>query len=569
MKQTLLHPAIEAMERYTEGVTSGDIVACKYVKLAVKRHLDDLEHGAERGLYFDEDAACHICDFFANIQHSKGKWAGEYIKLEDWQTFLLCCLFGWKNEDGTRRFKIAYNEVARKNGKSTLAAGIGIYLAEFDGEEGAEVYSVATKMDQAKIIHHEAVMMVRKSKGLRKRLNIQVNNIHSLVTNSKFEPLGSDAKTLDGLNPHGTLIDELHAHPDGSIYDVMRSAMGSRNQPILFSITTAGFDCHNFCHQQRDYAIKVLEGQVQDDTYFAIIYTLDGYDSTEDTKDDWKDESVWIKANPNLGVSVNLKDMREMAKEAAESSGKLNNFLVKKLNIWTTQTVKWVNLDRWARCNRVIGESELVGQRCFGAFDLSTNTDLAGYGLIFPQPDRYIFIPRLFIPKDNADKRQREDRVPYIDWANQGYLTLTPGNVIDYKAIRQSFWADIQKFNLQMVGFDRWNFEALRQQLIEDGVPEAKMFSFGQGFASMSAPMKKLEEIYLSEKLIYNNHPVIRWMAENLAAKTDPAGNIKPDKEESRERIDGMVILIMALGLAITQPELKPSVYESRGLLMV
>jgi len=372
--------------------------------------------------------------------------------------------------------------------------------------------------------------------------------------------LGADAKTLDGLNPSAAMIDELHAHPDSSVWDVIRSAVGSRRQPLIFAITTAGFNQQCFCFQQRDYAIKVLEGVIEDDSIFAIIYTLD-------EGDDWHDEKVWSKANPNLNVSVDIKDMRDMALEASESPEKLNNFLCKKLNVWTTQQVKWINPDRWALNNGTFDVEDVIGEKCFAALDLSSNTDISSWGLLFPREDRWLFIPKFYIPKDNAMKRERRDRVPYLTWAEQGWITLTPGNVIDYATIQADIYRDFELYDIELMAFDRWNFEAIRQRLCGEGIPESKMFAFGQGWASMSAPMKELEKIYLLGQLAHNNNPIMNWMASNVAAKTDPAGNIKPDKDKSTEKIDGIVTLIMALGLAITKPITPPSVYEERGVL--
>ena len=588
------------VQKYIDDVLSGAIVACEYVKLAVKRHLQDLEDGQERGLYFDPEAAQLVIDFFGLLKHSKGKWAGEPFILEPWQMFIIWVLFGWKKDDGTRRFRVAYNEVARKNGKSTFAAGMGLYLLMMDDEPGAEVYSAATKMDQAKIIHHEAILMTRQSGYFGGRAGVHINNIHVDETNSKFEPLGADAKTLDGLNPSGATVDELHAHPDSSIWDVIRSAVGARRQPLMFAITTAGFSTQSFCYSQRDYAIKVLEGSIEDDSFFAIIFTLD-YDQNGQILDDWKDESCWIKANPNLGVSVSIADMRDMCREAIESASKLNNFLCKKLNIWTTQKVKWVNVDKWQQCpcyhegavtakevlyktfncannNNTLAlqlaqsniERFIKGKSCFGALDLSSNTDIAAWGRLFGLDNGYwLYLPKFYCPKENARKRQRDDKVPYETWGHQGFLTLTEGNVVDYDTIMADVWADCSSFDMQKIAFDRWNFEAVRQRLIKEGVPEDKMIAFGQGFASMSAPMKEVEKVILSGHLIHNYNPVLFWMAGNVAAKTDPAENIKPDKDKSRERIDGIVALIMALGLAITTEPARPSIYEDRGFIIL
>ncbi len=588
-----------AVQAYMDGIRKGNIIACKYVKLAVKRHLRDLKTGHKRGLYFDPDAAQIVIDFFDLLRHSKGKWAGQPFILEPWQMFIIWVLFGWKRADDSRRFRIAYSEIARKNGKSTFAAGIGLYLLMMDDEPGAEVYSTATKMDQAKIIHQEAIRMTRQSNYFGGRAGVHINNIHCDETNSKFEPLGADAKTMDGLNPSGATIDELHAHPDSSIWDVIRSAVGARRQPLMFAITTAGFNMHSFCYRQREYAINVLEGVFNDDSLFAIIFTLD-YDENGQLIDDWKDESVWSKANPNLGISVSIEDMRDMCGEAVESPSKLNNFLCKKLNIWTTQKVKWVNLEKWQQCpcyhngsvtvkdvlyktfgchdDNSLGlrlaqadvEQFMKGKPCFGGLDLSSNTDIAAWGRLFKLDNGYwLYLPKFYAPKENARKRQHDDKVPYETWGQQGFLTLTEGNVIDYDVIMANVWTDCEKFNMQNIAFDRWNFEAVRQRLMAEGVPENKMIAFGQGWASMSAPMKELERIILSGHLIHNYNPVLSWMAGNVAAKTDPADNIKPDKEKSSEKIDGMVTLIMALGLAITKEAKKPSVYEERGFIIL
>lgn len=544
------YPSEQIVARYIDDVLSGAIPASAWVKKACRRHLDDLANGSSRGLRFDKTDAQFAIDFFAILKHSKGQWAGRPFVLEPWQQFIVWNLFGWKRADGTRRFRTSYVEVARKNGKSTLAAGIGLYLLIADNEPGAEVYSAATKMDQAKIIHQEAIRMVRNSPSLRKRCGICVNNIHIAKTYSKFEPLGADAKTLDGLNPSGATIDELHAHPDSSIWDVLRSAIGARRQPLLFSITTAGFNTQSFCYtEQRDYALKVLDGIIADDSYFAIIYTLDRKENGE-LEDDWKDSRVWIKANPNLGVTVDVGDMKQMCFEATESAVKLNNFLVKKLNVWTTQTVSWVNMEKWNACDLYVDETDLYGLPCYAALDLSSNNDITCWGLLFEVEEHFVFLPRFFIPRENALSRAKRDRVPYLQWINDGYIEATPGDCIDYSYIDRQIASDMEQFDVRLIAIDRWGFEPRKQHLESLGVPTEKMIAFGQGFASMNAPMKELERLILSQRIVHNDNPVLSWMASNLAAKTDPSGNIKPDKKESHEKIDGMVALIMALGVA-------------------
>lgn len=556
----------ERIARYMDGVLDGTIPACKYTKLAVQRHLRDLETGQERGLFFDPESAQIVIDFFSLLHHFKGKWAGTPIHLEDWQSFIIWVVFGWKKADGMRRFRVAYNEVPRKNGKSTLAAGIGLYCLIADAEPGAEVYPVARLKKQAyEVLHRTAELMVRKSPSLNRRCKIfKTNNTITYTSaDAKMEPLGKDSENLDGLNIHNALIDELHAHHDRTVWDVIDSGMGSRRQPLIFAITTAGFNVQSFCYQQRDYSIKVLEGIVEDDSWFAVIHTID-------EGDDWKAEQSWYKANPNLGISVELADMQRMARKAAESPGDINNFLTKRLNVWTNQTVRWVNIDTWRSNSGAIAEDQLYGKTCYSGLDLSNNTDLTAMVHVFPWDDgKLVVLPRLWVPEINAKERERKDRVPYLTWAKQGMIRLTPGNVIDHKTIRTDVLNDSKKFKIANLGFDRWNFEGLRQQLMDEGVPEKLMVAVGMGYASMSAPMKKLEEMYLSGKLIGLDNPVLTWMASNVVADKDPAGNIKPNKEKSGERIDGIVALIVALCIWLVVAKPKESVYETRGAILI
>src|SRR5512139_2470424 len=289
-------------EQYIDDVVAGRVSACHWVQQAAQRHIDDLEHGAERGLHFDQDAAEHVLKFFTILRHSKGEWAGRLIELEPWQQFLLWTLFGWKRADGTRRFRTAYIEVARKNGKSTMGAGIGLYLLAADGEPGAEIYSAATKRDQARITHLEAVRMVRSSPMLKRRIRTFRDNLNIEGTASKFEPLGADADTTDGLNIHGAIVDEIHAHKTREMWDRLDTATGARRQPLMFGITTAGYDRQSLCWTLNEYSKKVLDRVIDDDTFFGLIYTLD-------EGDDWQDEKTWIKANPNLNVSKKIDDL--------------------------------------------------------------------------------------------------------------------------------------------------------------------------------------------------------------------------------------------------------------------
>lgn len=562
-KKEVLHPA----EQYARDVIDGRVVACKWVRLACERHVHDLAHGHERGLYFDTVAAERVLHFIGLLRHSKGKWGrgkGEYIILEPWQQFIVWNVFGWKRADGLRRFRTLYEEVARKNGKSTIGAGLGLYLAFADGEPGAEVYSAATKRDQARIVHKEAIRMVRKNGGLRKWVRIYKDNLNLEQTASKYEPLGADSDTMDGLNVHGAIVDELHAHKTRDTWDLLETATGSREQPLLVAITTAGADRQSVCFEKHEYTRKVLEGwkdgSFEDDSWFGIIYTLD-------EGDDWRDEACWIKANPNLGVSKYLDDMKMKAKRAGEMAAALNNFLRRELNVWVQGDVKWMNMDAWRKCGGDAPALELAqrlkGMTCYAGLDLSSTSDITAFVMVFIDEDENIYVVcRFWIPEDQMLIRSRDMGVHYEQWVREGYIEATPGNVIDYEWIFEQIEQDADDYDIDQVAFDRWGAARVVQVLESKGMTMAQ---FGQGFASMSPPMKELERLVLSGKIRHGNNPVLTWMADNLVARVDPAGNVKPDKEKSREKIDGVVALIMALDLALRHPE-KKSVYEKRGL---
>jgi len=548
-------------QQYIEDVMAGRVVVCKWVRMAVERHVHDLEAGETRGLYFDEREAKLKIAFFSLLKHSKGEWAGQTIRLEPWQQFIKWVLFGWKRADGRRRFRTAYIEVARKNGKSTDAAGTGLNLMLADGEPGAEVYSAATKRDQARITHAEATRMAKSSPAIRKEVKIYKDNIHIMDTASKYEPLGADSDTMDGLNVHAAIIDEVHAHKNRDTWDVLETATGSRRQPLMYAITTAGFDRQSLCWDMHEYTEKILEGIIEDDAWFGIIFTID-------EGDDWEDEGVWVKANPNLGVSKKWDDMRALAAKAKQMPSALNAFLRLHLNVWTQVETKWVNIGRWILCGEMVDATGLRGRTCYGGLDLSSSIDISALALVFPpqaEEDKYQVLVRFWVPEYAMHERSKKDRVPYDAWVRQGYITATPGDVIDYDYILAQIDEDAQNYDLKEIAFDRWGATKMVSELQERG-GEDWMVQFGQGFASMSPPMKELERIYMDGKLAHGNNPVLNWMADNLVAREDPAGNIKPDKEKSREKIDGVVALIMALDRA-TRHQSSGSVYAERGII--
>jgi len=556
-------------EQYVDDVLTGRQVACKWVRLACERHRKDLDgstelaevNGKERGLHFDETTAKTAIAFFRLLKHSKGEWAGRPLILEPWQQFVVWSLFGWKREDGTRRFRTSYLEVSRKNGKTTMAAGIGLYLMLADGEPGAEVYSIATKRDQARISHSEATRMAKSSPQLRKMVTIFKDNIHILDTASKFEPLGADSDTMDGLNVHGAVVDEVHAHKTRDTWDVIETATGSRRQPLMFAITTAGYDRETLCFKQHEYTQKVLDGVLQDDSWFGMIYGLDEGDAFED-------EAIWVKANPNLGVSKKWDDMQRKAARAREMPSALNAFLRLELDVWTQAETKWIPRQHWNQCVQAVDAEGLRGRSCYAGLDLSSNTDVSALVLVFPpqsDEDAYQVVSRFWIPEEAMVERAHRDRVPYPAWVRQGFIKATPGNVIDYDFILAEIDELAQAYDILELAFDRWGATKIQTDLMEKG-GEDWLVQFGQGYVSMSPPMKELERLILEHKLAHGNNPVLTWMADNLVVRQDPAGNLKPDKEKSTERIDGMVALVMALDRALRHEAPKKSVYEERGL---
>lgn len=545
-------------KKYIADVLAGKVTACKWVRLFCERHEKDLKKGTKRGLYFDEEEAERVLRFFDFLRHSKGEWGGQPFILSPWQQAYLWVLFGWrKKATGTRRFRISYLEVARKAGKSSLAAGVALYLLDADKEPGAEVYSAATKRDQAKIVHGEACRMVRASTMLKQFITVRTDNMFVLDTNSKFEPLSSDYNSLDGLNIHGAIIDEVHAHKTRDLWDILETATGARRQPLMFAITTAGVSRQGICRELHDYLEKVLDGSLEDDSFCGIIFTLD-------EEDDYTDEMVWVKANPNLGVSVKLDDLRDKIRKAREAPAALNAFLRLHMNIWTQAETRWIDPDAWSACGEQTPLEDLRKEPCYAGLDLSSTTDISAFVLKFPRTGDAL--GWFWIPEDEMEKRERRDRVPFSAWVRHEYVEATPGNVIDYEYIRQRIKQVAAEFKgLREIGYDPWNATQLAIQLEEDGF---QVVPVRQGFQTLSPAAKELEREIMSGELKHGGNPVLRWMAANVVLAVDPAENIKPDKAKSAERIDGIVALCMAISRQI-QGEDDTSIYETRGLLTV
>ncbi|QND86407.1 Phage terminase large subunit [Chromobacterium vaccinii] len=542
---------LQPWDQYGVDVLEGRIKVGRYVRLAVERHFRDLQQQEARGLVWRPDMAAHALAFFPRYcRHFEGEWSGQPVELAPWQAFWIAVEFGWYNRDGRRRFRTFYEEVARKNGKSTKLAGLGLYLFAADKEAGAQVYTAATKLEQAKITHAAAEMMVAKSPALRQLVQNHKNKLWIPGTANKFVPLGADAKTLDGLNVHGAIIDELHAHPSRDLWDVIDTGRGARRRSVMHAITTAGFNQEgSICLEQRNYLIRILENQgkdpaLEDDSFGGVIYTLD-------PDDDWFDESVWCKANPNLGVSVFLEELRTQAQKARVVPTALFNFLTKRLNIWTQSVESWISLDSWDKGAAVVDAEALRHRRCYGGLDLASKTDIAAWVLLFP-PEKsgepWHVLPRFFVPADNMLVRDQKDRVSYSTWARQGYITATAGTRIDQEVIRAQILQDAANFDLQAIGFDEWNAGKLATELTEDGL---QLVALSQNFQNLSDPTKELEALIKSQELAHGGHPVLRWMAGNVVVLRDSNDNYRPNKGKSREKIDGIVALVMALNRAL------------------
>lgn len=541
-------PAIDPVTAYARDVVAGRVVAGKPVRQACERHLRDLKEGPARGLRWDPAAAQVVFDFFRLLQHSKGRWAGRPFELQPWQQFVVGSLFGWKRADGTRRFRTGHVEVARKNGKSTLAAGVGLALFLLDGEPGAEVYTAATKRDQAKITHEESKRMVKASPSIRKRVSVFKDNLSVPATNSKYEPLTSEGDSLDGLNVSGAIMDELHAWKLRLLWDVLETATGARDQPLFLITTTAGFDKHSIWWERRELALKVLDGIFDDDSLFAYIATLD-------EGDDWTDERVWAKGNPGLGVTVKVEELREKCEQARQVPGKQNAFRRLRLNVPTEVSQRWIDMELWDACAGRVDEEELAGRECWAGLDLGRVSDLSALALLFPpdadDPYWYLLL-RFWCPEDDVKERSRQDRVPYDLWVSQGLIRTTPGNTTDYGFVQRDVVADAGRFRIREIAFDRTFAGEIIQGLQDEGLD---MVAFGQGFLSMAAPTAEFERLLKAAVLRHGGNPVLRWMASNVAVRQDPAGNLKPDKEKSAEKIDGIVAAIMAVGRAVLREE--------------
>lgn len=554
-------PDLDETTAFARAVLANEIIACHLVKKACERHLRDLELGAERGLVWSAEAAQFRIGFYPRfLKHSKGEWARKSFDLAPWQKFITGSVFGWKRTDGTRRFRSVWQEVPRKNGKSSQLAGVGLDMLVCDGELGGEVYCAATKKEQARIIFEEAKRMVASSPALsaeiaRFKLNLSID-----ATASKFEPLSSDERTLDGLNPHCVLIDEIHAHKTRALLDVMDTAVGARRQPLIWIITTAGDDNPASVYaSEHSYAVDILEGVLTNDSVFAFISTID--------KDDrWDDEAAWARANPNLGISVKIDDLRRQAEKAKGSPAALNAFKRLRLNIRTSDINKPIPAEEWAKNSSGrwdvdrLGKFDAEGKRiakavCTGGLDLSSKIDITAWVKLFEPDDNGIMkvTARFWMPSDTIDARSDRDKAHYRQWVGEHWIFATPGNVIDHEEIYETIIADSEQFDIQGIAFDPWSQSQLGIRLNEKGIPA---FEFIQGLRSYTEPTKELQALVFAHKIDHGGNPVLAWMCNNMAVQRDKNLNEMPHKAHSTGRIDGMTALIMAIGMRMRGDEI-------------
>jgi phage terminase large subunit-like protein len=501
--------------------------------------------------YFDSVAAERAVAFFAEcLKHTTGEWRGQPFVLSPWQAEIVRNIFGWKRPDGTRKYRTVFLGLPRKMGKTTLAAGLALYALYCDGEPGAQVINAAADREQAALCFDSAKQMVDAEPELSSRSESFRRSIIVPGTGSSYKVLSSEAYSKHGLSVSYAGMDELHAWPDRELYDVLVTSMGARRQPLTVITTTAGFDRHSLCYELWNYADQVAAGIVKDESFLSVIFAA-GKD------DDWKDPATWAKANPNFDVTVQQSFYEQECAKAVSLPSYENTFRRLYLNQWTEQDVRWLSMDAWDACAAPM--PDMASLPCFAALDLSSTTDITALVLAFPIDGKVHLLPFFWIPADGVKKRVDRDRVPYAQWIKDGYMMTTPGKVIDYEFIRRKINELAEQYHIKEVAIDRWNATQLSTQLEGDGF---EMVGFGQGFASMASPTKELERRILEGTLNHGANPVMRWMASNITTEQDAAGNLKPSKKKSTERIDGIVATIMALGRVMLHDDLSVSTGE-------
>lgn len=560
----------EIANKYCKSVLGGSIPASKLVRAACKRQIDDLKRERKKDYpyRFDPVQAGRVCKFLELLPHTKGRWAtkAETLTLEPWQCFILTTVFGWVRKDsGFRRFRSAYIEVPRKNGKSFLSAGVGLFMLLADKEFGAEVYSGASSLDQARKVFEPAWNMVNQTPMLQDYYGVDLGGtkknpgpIYSLKTSSKFEAIIGNPG--DGASPTCAIVDEYHEHRTDALYETMQTGMGSREQPLLWTITTAGADISGPCYALHQDVRRVLNGSVPNDQLFGIIYGID-------KEDEWHSDSAIRKANPNYGVSVDPVYLRESATEALNSSRKQAAFKTKHCNVWVQARAGWMNMELWNRQRSDLTLDDFESQPCWVGVDLSSKIDVASVIKLFPREEEdgkthwYVF-GRHYLPETRVED---PDRRHYQGWVTDGYMIATPGDIIDHKLIENDLVADSQRFRIVKVGYDPYGATQFAVGLENSGI---QTLEIPQTVKFLSDPMKWVEALVISGQLHHDDNPVMNWMMSNVTAREDANENVFPRKERVENKIDGPAALIIAEAVAMREPK-RESVYMSRGLHII
>lgn len=555
---------------YARRVAAGEELAGLFERLACTRFLADLDRQGTPDFPYviDEQAGTRECRFLELLPHIKGEWAKpEYVDgqfryatliLEDWQIFIEFQLFAWvHSETRLRRFRRSYEEIARKNAKSTRLSGRLLYLSFGDGEPGAHCYSAATTGEQAREVFDVSRNMALRCPSLLKRWGIDVgkHDITSATTASSYRPLNAEGSTLDGLNVHGAGVDEVHAHKTRAVWDVIETATGARSQPLVSAITTAGSDRSGICYELRTYTIKVLKGEVQDETWFGVIFTLDD-------GDDWRDPAMWRKANPNLGISVKIDDMEAACRKAQAMPSAVGNFLTKRLNVWVNADSAWMDMAAWDRCaNPTLTLADIAHLPCWVPLDLASKVDIAAAPVLAhdEQAGRYYLVSRsrFWLPERAVENGTNSQ---YAGWVRSGWLIATPGEVTDYDMIEDQLRADAGLLTeLREIPYDPFQATQLSGHMLAEGLPMVEMRAT---VLNLSEPMKQLEALVLQgpEKFQHDDSPAMNWMISNVVCHRDAKDNIYPRKERVEAKIDGPVATIMGLGRAMaTAPDGAPT----------
>lgn len=534
-------------KRYADCVTAGKISAGEHVRGACQRFLDDLS-AEDIPFEFNAAKANRVCEFIECLQHVKGRWKSPYIQLEDWQCFILCNVFGWVDEDGFRRFRTVYVEVPRKNAKTTLCAGVGLYMLALDDEQGAEVYSAAVTRDQARISFDIGRRQALRDEDLRSELGVECLAHSITVPNlgAFWKPLAADADSLDGLNIHCAIVDELHAHKTREVFDAIDTATGSRRQPLKWIITTAGSNKTGVCYEQRKYVTEILRGNSEDDRYFGIVYSID-------KEDDWTTEAAWRKANPNFGVSVLPDDIKTGSRQAEANPQTQNNFKTKRLNLWVSVGVAYFNSLSWDTiCKKAQPEAEYEGQRCWFALDLASKWDIAAFMRLYERgPGRYAVFGSYYLPEDSVVPGKPNYDI-YSGWAKQGQIILTPGQITDYEFIERDLLEWSRRANPEAVCYDPYQATELSTRMSNEGLP---MIEVPMTVKNMSEPMKAFGAAILTGNIWHDGDPVHSWMVGNVCAKEDAKENVYPTKETPAAKIDGTVATMMGFSRAMVSSE--------------